>query len=594
MKTIKYFFPIISILLMIISCDEGIDPITPIPPGNDETAPVVNIKYPQEGTQIRVLEEVASIEIQFEVVDDIEIGQIDLLIDGNQIGSLTDFKDYRRVIDTYNYDNITNGEHVLTVKATDLSGKVTEQMVNFMKVSPYTPKYEGELLYMPFNGDYVDLVNLRPATVVGSPGFAGESVQMGEGVNAYKGAEGAYLTLPGETFQSQTLSAVFWMKVNAVPDRAGILVMGPPDEANPDAPNNRTSGFRFFRENAGGMQRFKLNVGNGEADNWFDGGAAADVDPSTGEWVHMAFTIAEDKASVYIDGQLVQEGEFPGISWTGCDILSIMSGAPRFTGWDHFSDQSLMDELRLFNRVLSVEEIRDIIAVESGEVVTGYEGEFGEIFKVAFENEYVDAASGTVATVIGTPGFTQGTEGMAYQGAADSYLTFPTTGLTNEEMSASFWMNVNADPNRAGILVMGPMDPENPDKQNNRTGGFRFFRENAGDKQRFKLNVGSGDKETWFDGGEAADVDPASEDWVHFAFSISQEKAAVYINGEVVKEDEFDGVDWTGCDVLSIMSGAPRFTGWDHLSDQSAIDELLIFDKFLTQEDVQQIMNSTP
>src|SRR5690606_31254368 len=129
-------------------------------------------------------------------------------------------------------------------------------------------------------------------------------------------------------------------------------------------------------------------------------------------------------------------------------------------------------------------------------------------------------------------------EGMAYQGSADSYLTFPTTGLTNEEMSASFWMNINADPNRAGILVMGPMDPENPDKQNNRTAGFRFFRENAGDKQRLKLNVGSGDKETWFDGGEAADVDPATEDWVHIAFSISQEKAVVYINGEVVKRAE--------------------------------------------------------
>ena len=594
MKTIKYFFSIIAILLIINACDVGIDPITPVAPGNDENAPVVTIKYPLEGTQIRVLEEVASIVIEFEVIDDIEIDQIDLLIDGSQIGTLSDFKDYRRVIDTFSYDNITNGEHLLTVKATDLSGKVTEQVVNFMKVSPYTPKYEGEILYMPFDGDYVDLVNLQTATVVGTPGFAGESVQMGEGVNAYKGAEGAYLTLPGEALQSQTLSAVFWMKVNAVPDRAGILVMGPPDDANPDAPNNRTSGFRFFRENAGGMQRFKLNVGNGEADNWFDGGTAADVDPTTGEWVHMAFTIAEDKAAVYINGELVKEGEFPGISWTGCDILSIMSGAPRFSGWDHLSDQSYMDELRLFNRVVSIEEIRDIIALESGEVVTGYEGEFGEIFKVGFENEYVDVASGTAATAVGTPGYTEGKEGMAYQGAADSYLTFPTTGLTNEEFSASFWMNINADPDRAGILVMGPMDPDNPDKQNIRTSGFRFFRENAGGMQRFKLNVGSGDKETWFDGGEAADVDPATEGWVHMAFSISQEKAAVYINGEIVKEDAFDGVDWTGCDVLSIMSGAPRFTGWDHLSDQGALDELLIFDKFLTQEEVQMIMNDTP
>ena len=594
MKTSKYLIILISLLIAFSSCDTGIDPITPVAPGNDESAPEVSIKYPAEGTQIRVLEEIASIEIEFEVVDDIEIGEIQLLIDGSEIATFTDFKDYRRVIESYLYDNVTNGEHVLTIQATDLSGKTTEQSVMFMKVSPYDPLYEGELLYMPFDGDYVDLVSLQSATVVGNPGFAGESVVMGEGVNAYAGAEGAYLTLPGEAFQNQTLSAVFWMKVNAVPDRAGILVMGPEDSANPDAQNDRTSGFRFFRENAGGMQRFKLNVGFGDGETWVDGGAAADVDPTDDEWVHMAITIAEDKASVYIDGQLVKESEFAGVDWTGCNLLSIMSGAPRFTGWNHLSDRSYMDELRIFNRALSIEDIRHIIAVETGEIITGYEPEYGEIFKMEFENDFVDLATEMEATVVGNPTFAEGVEGMAYAGAADSYLTFPAERLANAEFSAAFWMNINADPDRAGILVMGPEDTENPDEQNIRTSGFRFFRENAGGMQRFKLNVGSGEKETWFDGGEAADVDPTTGDWVHFAFSISQEKAAVYINGEIVKEDALDGIDWTGCDILSIMSGAPRFSGWNHLSDQSTMDELFIFDRFLTQEEVQQMMNDAP
>lgn len=594
MKTIHYIFFLISFLIAVVACDTGIDPITPFDPGPDETAPEITIHYPAEGTQIRVLEEIATIEIKFEVVDDIEIGEIKLLIDGTEIASFTDFKDYRRVIESYIYDNVTNGEHVLTVRATDLAGKTSETSVTFMKVSPYSPLYDGEILYMPFDGDYVDLVNLQSATVVGNPGFAGESVIMAEGANAYAGAEGAYLTLPGEALQSQTFSAVFWMKINAVPDRAGILVMGPEDTANPNAQNDRTSGFRFFRENAGGRQRFKLNVGSGEGDTWVDGGEAADVDPTQDEWVHMAFTIAEDKASVYIDGQLVKESTFPGIDWSGANLLSIMSGAPRFTGWNHLSDLSYMDELRLFNRVLSIEDIRHIIAVETGEIVTSYEPEYGEIFRMKFENDYIDLATEMEATAVGNPSFRDGVEGMAYQGAENSYLTFPAGHLMNDEFSASFWMNINADPERAGILVIGPEDTENPDAQNIRTSGFRFFRENAGGMQRFKLNVGSGDKETWFDGGEAADVDPTTDDWVHFAFAISQDQAAVYINGEIVKEDAFDGIDWTGCDFLSIMSGAPRFTGWDHLSDQSALDDLMIFDTFLTQEEVQQIMQDTP
>ncbi len=595
MKMIKYSLSILLTFLFLYSCNEGIDPITPLAPGPDESAPMVKIKYPQEGTQIRVLEETTTIKIQFEVMDDIEIGEILLLMDGNQIASYTDFKDYRRVFEEFEYDNVTNGEHELTIKATDLSGKTTVESVIFQKVSPYTPLYEGEIIYMPFDGDYIDLINLQPATVVGNPGFAGESVIMGEGANAYAGAEGSYLTLSVDQFHSQTFSAVFWMKVNEVPDRAGILTMGPPDPDNPEKQNNRKAGFRFLRENVGGMQRFKLNIGNGEADTWLDGGAAADVDPTQDKWVHFAFTITEEHAAVYIDGQLVKEVDFPGIDWTGCDILSIMSGAPRFTGWDHLSDQSYMDELRLFNRTLSIDEIRDIIAAESGEVVTDYEPKYdGEVFYTPFEDNYKDLVSGVSATVIGTPGFTKGKIGMAYKGAADSYLTFPTSGLTNDEFSASFWMNINADADRAGILVMGPEDPGNPEKQNNRKSGFRFFREQAGDNQRFKLNVGDGEKDAWVDGGEAADVNPANGDWVHFAFSISHNKAAIYINGKLVKEEAIDGIDWSGCDLLSVMSGAPRFAEWDHLSDLSSMDELMIFNKVLTQEDIQQIINDAP
>jgi hypothetical protein len=154
------------------------------------------------------------------------------------------------------------------------------------------------------------------------------------------------------------------MKINALPDRAGILVMGPEDTANPTAQNNRKSGFRFFRENAGGKQRFKLNAGNGTADTWFDGGTAADVDPATGNWVHFAFTIGAAECVVYINGEVVKQGAFTGINWTGCDVLSIMSGAPRFTGWNHFSDLSLMDQLHIFNKALTQAEVKAIMDSE--------------------------------------------------------------------------------------------------------------------------------------------------------------------------------------------------------------------------------------
>jgi hypothetical protein len=582
---------ILGLLALTLGCKDGyIDDISSVDPGSDETAPDVTVNYPLNGTEIQVYEEVTTLRIDFEVEDDIEIAEIQIILDGNMLTSMNEFKDYRRVVEEYTYESLETGDHTLSISATDNSGKTTTETVEFAKVPPYVTKYDGEVLYMPFEGDFIDLVSVTYPEIVGMPGFAGEGKVGG---NAYQGAENSYLTFPMDDLKSQEFSAVFWMKVNATPDRAGILVASPEDMGNPDAQNNRSSGFRFFRESASGKQRFKLNAGDGTADKFFDGMEAADVDPTLDEWRHFAFTISPTEAVVYIDGEVVKQDEFAGIDWTGVDFLSIMSGAPRFTGWNHFSDQSLLDELRLFNKVLTQEEIQQIISDDGGTI--GYVPEFGEIFYMPFEGNYLDMATGAAANEVGSPGFAgEGLRGdNAYAGATDSYLTFPSESLENDEFSASFWYNLNAEPDRAGILVIAPPDPENPDAPNNRSSGLRFFRENANGMQRFKLNAGDGTADTFFDGMEAADVDPGTATgWVHMAFSISQSEATVFIDGEVVSTGTFGGIDWTNCEVLTIGSGEPNWTGWNHFSDLSYIDELRIFDKALTLEEVRQIKDA--
>jgi len=587
MKIFKYILASTFAIVLVFACNEGIDPISSVDPGPDETAPAVAITYPAEGTEIKVASEVASINIEFEVTDDIEVQAVEVLLDGNEIASFNEFKDYRRFIGEILYESLVTGDHTLTVSATDIENKTTSTSVNFSKVPPYIPMFAGEIFYMPFDQTtgFTELVSFTNATVVGSPSISTDGLQGG----AYAGATDSYLTFPTTALQGNEFSAFFWMKVNAVPDRAGILVIGPPDPASPSAPNLRTSGFRFFRENAGGQQRFKLNVGDGAADSWFDGGAAADVDPTADEWVSFAFTISGTESVVYIDGQVVSQGAFPGISWNGCDVLSIMSGAPRFTGWDHKSDLSYMDELRLFNKALSQAEIENIIG-ETKPYEPLYDG---EIIYMPFEGDNTDRVSGTTATAVGTPGFAdEGVMGEdSYAGAANSYLTFPSAGLVNDEFSATFYLKVNAVPDRAGILVMSPEDVDHPDAQNIRTSGFRFFRENAGGLQRFKLNVGNGTADSWFDGGAAADVDPSAGEWVHFAFTISGSECVVYIDGEIASQGAFGGVDWTDCDFLSIMSGAPRFTEWGHQSDESYMDELRVYNIALSQAEVQATMN---
>ena len=41
--------------------------------------------------------------------------------------------------------------------------------------------------------------------------------------------------------------------------------------------------------------------------------------------------------------------------------MSIGSGAPRFNEWNHLSDHSLIDELRIYNKALSAAEIKQLM-----------------------------------------------------------------------------------------------------------------------------------------------------------------------------------------------------------------------------------------
>jgi hypothetical protein len=362
MKTINILF--LALLILSVGCQDGyIDDITAVDPGPDEADPNVTVTFPPSGTvTIPFTDEQTDLNFRFEVTDDIEVESIRLVLDGTELTTLNDFKDYRRVMDSYTYDELPIGEYTFEVIATDIAGKTTTATVPFTVSNQYVAQFEGEIFYMPFEAQsYTELLTETDATVVGDPGF---STNAAVGEFAYEGNPDSYLTYPAERLLNPEFSASFWYNVDASPDRAGILVIGPPDPANPDTPNNRTSGFRFFREGGATNQTFKLNVGNGAADNWFDGGPSATVNPDTATWVHIAFTISPTSAAVYLDGQLASQGDFTGVDWAGCDILSIASGAPRFTEWGHLSGNSLLDDLRIFNKALTQSEIQTIIGAQ--------------------------------------------------------------------------------------------------------------------------------------------------------------------------------------------------------------------------------------
>ncbi|GAO29613.1 LamG-like jellyroll fold domain-containing protein [Geofilum rubicundum] len=537
MKTFHIFLTIIALLTATFTaCNDGIDDISPVDAGPDESAPTVDISYPAEGAQIMVTEAVTSITIKFEVEDDIEIGEIKVTLDGTEIATYNTFKDYRRFVGSLLYEELSNGEHTLVVSAEDTEGKTSSATVHFMKVPPYEAKYDGEVFYMAFNGDYMELISQTDATIVGEPGFSANGISG----KAYAGATDSYITFPMDDLKGNTFSAAFWYKPNAEPNRAGLLSVSPEGE-------DRTKGLRFFREGSATEQRFKLNLGTGDGEVWNDGGV---VDVTANQWVHLAFSISETECIIYINGEATLTALMADvIDWTGTTNISIGSGAPNFAYWDHKSDLSLFDELRIFNKALSQEEVQTVMADE-GQPVT-YEAKYdGETFYMPFDGNYKELISETEAAMVGTPDFAGlaklGSD--AYAGATDAYITFPSAGLTGDAFSAAMWYKANPDPDRAGIISISPEGED-------RTKGLRFFREGSATEQRFKLNLGTGDAEVWNDGGV---ITLPAEEWVHLAFTVSATECIIYINGvETLASETGAAIDWTGTDAISIGSGRP-------------------------------------
>lgn len=537
--------------------------------------PVITFVNPNPNgtTIVQSIQPTTSTTVKFEITDDIAIKSIVVKYNDAQISNMTSFTNPKHVIvDDLVVNDIPNGTHKITIIATDSDGNVITKTVPFVKkqADPYMPKYSGEVFYMPFEGNFYEYVSATPATEVGSPGYGGQGAD--GTINSYVAGTNNYLTYPISGLTSSEFSASFWYKVSSTPDRAGIITVG-----NPGVAEDRTKGFRLFREGSASEQRIKLNVGTGSGESWNDGGV---LNVAAGEWVHIAFTISSTQTKIYFNGELQNTATLSApINWSGCTSMSIGSGMPTFGYWNHLSDASKMDELRLFNKSLTQLEAQTIAG-------TAYTPLNGETLYMPFDGKYNNRVNNLIATKVGSPTFA----GIAhngnnsYKGATDSYLNYPLSGLFGNSFSVAFWYKVNATPDRAGIITVG-----NPTIAEDRTQGFRIFREGSATEQRIKLNLGLGaGGESWNDGGV---INVANGDWVHIAVTVSATETKIYFNGVHQKTSTFIGTpSWNNCDTVNIGSGAPTFAYWNHLSDLSALDELRFFNKTLTETEILDLM----
>jgi len=358
MKTVfKHIIAGILLSLSLMACKKGyIDPISKVDPGPDESAPTINIISPSSDVQYPATTDVANFDFKFDVKDDIELAKVDIYLNETLLKSYEDFIDYRGISETYTYANLGVGTHTFKVVATDLSGKSTTKSYTF-NITKYNKVLDSETLYVPFNpgGDYKDLINFVNPTINGAPSTT--SVSEGKVGAAYRGAADAYLSYPlaGLHGPNNEISFAFWYKLNNVPDRSGLVVVGNPSIANND--ESRRYGFRLFRE--GANQLIKINVGNSTGETWIE---TPSMSSNVGVWRFITVTISPTETKIYVDGVQVASGTYTSkLELSGCTTIELGSGGPTFSYWDHKSDLSLYDEFRVFNKVLTQAEIQQIM-----------------------------------------------------------------------------------------------------------------------------------------------------------------------------------------------------------------------------------------
>ena len=102
--------------------------------------------------------------------------------------------------------------------------------------------------------------------------------------------------------------------------------------------------YGLFSE--GGIFKLRFETDGGRAD------ITTDL-PATGEWVNIAFTNDGETATIYINAEAVADGEVPGALNANDDPWRIGQDCERL----NYVFAGLIDEVRLWNRALSADEI---------------------------------------------------------------------------------------------------------------------------------------------------------------------------------------------------------------------------------------------
>jgi len=203
-------------------------------------------------------------------------------------------------------------------------------------VVPTQPDTANLVAQYTFDGNLKDSAGSHHGTALGNAAV-GTDPTRGQ-VLSLDGAGDAVDAAYSADLNPEAFTASFW----AYPDAAGTGHRSPLTSRD-DSPQR---GYIFYIEPGNAWQFW---TGSGTGWNATTGPAA-----KLGEWTHVTATFGNEQRKLYINGRLVGEGTAP-LSPNTQRPLRIGGGATEGAGNYFFPGK--MDEVRLYNRVLTAEEV---------------------------------------------------------------------------------------------------------------------------------------------------------------------------------------------------------------------------------------------
>ncbi|MCF7730747.1 MAG: response regulator [Akkermansiaceae bacterium] len=314
-----------------------------------------------------------------------------------------------------------------------------------------------------------------------------------------------------------------------------------------------------------------------------------------GEWVYLALTVEKGVVRLYRNGVLLNDqvvgepNKHRSAEFSRLNLLGRSNAKTVYPGDQDFHGQ--MDEVRVWKVARTAEEIRQNL----GKQLTGNEPGLVGLWNFEDGTARDSTPNGHDGTLVGQAQIVEAErpapelapliqETVLQLDGATGYAEMPPLGLNGNAMTVTAWVKSDADQRNSAHILSARAAAESTG--NDTCGLF--------------VNAPDGDlRYNWLDSSEAYDwqsgLKPPIGTWFFVALVMTPTEATLFLNaGDGLKSA-------THAMEHSVMAMAgPLLIGHDQATSQGArywngaIDDLRIWKKALSREEIQATMNTTP